>query len=300
MTWVSFWHTLKNKPVKRSLAIALSIFFFFIALFQAWQDESQKRIMAESDSGYYKQQSEYNQRRVDKLSDVLVAENATNKTSTETITSQNNQSPVIQGNQSSIINQPTIVEGTTISGGNNQIGGAGNVLNVNPIVTNEDNLIHDFETEIIFTFSGKWTTTFLPIESTQLIGSPVFATVFTDEGNFDPTIKFHTRSWKMTAQTNGLVSVIYDGAVEVGDFPLGHTIDELGKYRNLKITVTGLNHNYLSSETVVFVESRFSYFVNGVKKFEYDSEQNTTLPVTNAPVTLSFFSTSTNLFIPNR
>jgi hypothetical protein len=77
--------------------------FIFTAFFQAWQDQSMMRIAAENDGRFYKQESAYEQKRIERLSDILLKANSTNKSLSETIAKNNVQSPILQNVQASNI-----------------------------------------------------------------------------------------------------------------------------------------------------------------------------------------------------
>lgn len=55
------------------------LFFLLLGFFSAWEDQKQNRITAEQDRDSNKRLADYNQKRIDKLSDTLEVINATNK-----------------------------------------------------------------------------------------------------------------------------------------------------------------------------------------------------------------------------
>jgi hypothetical protein len=50
MTTIAFWHTLKDKPVKKNLTAGLASIFFATAFFQTWSDQKALKEKAESDN----------------------------------------------------------------------------------------------------------------------------------------------------------------------------------------------------------------------------------------------------------
>jgi hypothetical protein len=49
-TAITFWHTLKDKPVKKNLTIGLASIFFVTAFFLAWSDQKTSKDKAEADN----------------------------------------------------------------------------------------------------------------------------------------------------------------------------------------------------------------------------------------------------------
>jgi hypothetical protein len=78
--------------------------FLFTAFFQAWQDQALKRIAAENDDNFYRQESAYRQKRIESLQDAILKDRATNKIPSPLIAEKDYQSPIVQGNQASNIN----------------------------------------------------------------------------------------------------------------------------------------------------------------------------------------------------
>ena len=72
MGLISFFHLWKDKLPNRKFLIGSSIAFFMLALFFAWQDQFELRQAADSDRKTCEQKVEYQQHRIDKLSDDLV------------------------------------------------------------------------------------------------------------------------------------------------------------------------------------------------------------------------------------
>jgi hypothetical protein len=59
----------KEKEIRKKTWIVISIFFLLMGLFSAWESQKSKRIFAENDRDAQKQRADYNQKRIDWLSD---------------------------------------------------------------------------------------------------------------------------------------------------------------------------------------------------------------------------------------
>src|SRR5689334_12364051 len=59
----------RGKPFRRRVQLSLFILFLLMAFFSVWEDARQKQRSAESNALTQKQRADYNQKRVDRLTD---------------------------------------------------------------------------------------------------------------------------------------------------------------------------------------------------------------------------------------
>ena len=110
---------LKSKDFRKKTWLIFFIFFLLMGFFSAWENQKQKRIAAETNSDSHIRLADYDQKRIDKLSDALTIENATNKSLNETISAQNNQLIYLKNIQASNIMLNANYSGTQINQSSN-------------------------------------------------------------------------------------------------------------------------------------------------------------------------------------
>jgi hypothetical protein len=69
MASIAFWEWLKQKKIHPKLLGFVFFAFLFMAFFQAWLDQYEAWQTSETAKEVYKTQSEYEQKRIDKLTD---------------------------------------------------------------------------------------------------------------------------------------------------------------------------------------------------------------------------------------
>jgi len=77
MALIALKNAMSQTDIKKGL-IKVFFCFLFVSFFLAWQDEYEKRVEFESAKNTWKDQAEYRQKRIDKLTDLLHARSSTN------------------------------------------------------------------------------------------------------------------------------------------------------------------------------------------------------------------------------
>lgn len=142
-------------------------------------------------------------------------------------------------------------------------------------------------------FSGEWVEGF--VKNQRVLSPPKEAYLILSGTGQPKTIKFYPSRIASINEGHGMYGIVYDVAIEPGDYPLGESIDSLKDYIKCELAFPFLKKDVTKNGLATLARLEIIFHVNGKEQFSLIYKFNKTFQLPNEPQ-FHGFTFSKNVF----